>query len=190
MEQVSGKLFQRSISKVLPNKLTADILEVIFLLLIGMLAITIHSKLRIPMGIPGKHGIIFMFLMITGKMASRFSFAASISSLGASALLYFNVLGFTDPFLPAIYLFIGFSLDLMFLVHGKGEKSAVLIAFFCGLSYMFIPLMRLFINTITHIPYLSLLGNMFATFMMHIVFGFIGGLLGVKLVQAANKKIS
>ena len=190
MEQVSGKLFQKSISKVFQNKLVADILEVIFLLLIGMLAITIHSKLRIPLGIPGKHGLIFMFLLITGKMASRFSFAASISSIGAASLLYLNVLGFTDPFLPAIYLFIGFSLDLMFVVHGKREKSPYLIAFFCGLSYMFIPLLRLFLNTIVHIPYLSLMGNILGTFMMHIVFGFIGGLLGVKLIQASNKKIS
>jgi len=142
------------------------------------------------MGIPGKHGIIFMFLLITGKMASRFSFAASISSLGASALLYFNILGFSDPFLPAIYLFIGFSLDLMFLIYGKSEKSDYLIAVFCGLSYMFIPLIRLFLNTITHFPYLSLLGNIFATLFMHVVFGFIGGLLGVKLIRAANKKVS
>ena len=189
MEQVSGKLFQRNILKILTNKLITEILEVIFLLLIGMLAITIHSKLRIPMGIPGKHGILFMFLMIAGKMASRFPFAASISSIGASSLLYFNVLGFTDPFLPVIYLFVGFSLDLMFLAYGRREKSAILIAFFCGLSYMFIPLIRIFISTIIHIPYLSLLGNIFFTLVMHIIFGFIGGLLGVKLIQTANKKI-
>lgn len=190
MTQINTRLFQRSILRVLPNNLLADILEIIFLLLISMLAVTLHAKLRIPMGIPGKHGLLFMFLMITGKMASRFSFAATISSAGAAALLFFNLLGFSDPFMPAIYLVIGFTLDLLFAVYGKRRTPALLIAFFCGVSYLMIPLLRSLLSAYVHIPYHSLMSNAFMTFLLHFIFGAAGGLAGAALMNSAVKKFS
>lgn len=123
-------------------------------------------------------------------MASRFSFAATISSAGAAALLYLHLLGFTDPFIPAIYLFIGFILDLLFLVYGKRHTPALIIAIFCGVSYLMIPLFRSLLGAGFHIPYHSLMYNAFMTFLLHFIFGAAGGLAGAALMNSVVKKLS
>ncbi len=51
---MSTTVLQKSISKVFPNKSFALAIEILFLLLMGALAITLHAKLRIPMHLPGR----------------------------------------------------------------------------------------------------------------------------------------
>jgi len=59
------------------------LIEVLFLIGFGLLAIILHAKLRSPLRLPGHHGLEFMALMIIGRNISRFSYASSISSIGA-----------------------------------------------------------------------------------------------------------
>ena len=188
MNNFSGNVLQRSISRVFPNKLVADITEVLLLMLIGMLAITLHAKLRIPMHLPGKQGIMFMLFIVSARAMSQYGFATSMTCFGASILLFFNAMGFHDPFMPLVYILLGIVMDVLFGLINKFKPSIILIALAGGLSWMFIPIFRLILGSIFGFPYLSLLGGAAYPLFTHFVFGFVGSLIGAGIISISTKK--
>jgi len=185
---MNTSLLQKSISKVFPNRTVSLAVEVIFLLFLGMAAIAIHSKLRIPMHLPGKQGILFVALIVTGRGLSRLPFAASISCLGSAMLLVTPMLGFHEPFMAVNYILLGGLMDLLYrIASGYSEKPWVL-ALASGFAWMFIPLFRLFTTLFVAAPM-----NMFSSgyaypFLTHLLFGFTGGLIGAGVVFLLNSK--
>lgn len=188
MQTANGKLLQKNISRVFPNNTIAIAFEMLLLLLIGMLAVTIHAKLRIPMQLPGKHGIIFMALMFTSRSISRFPFAASLACMGASFLLYLNILGFKDPFMPGIYLLIGVLLDSAFYLAEKKYLNIIFLAIMGGICWMFIPLIREIFFVLTGFPYFSLMKGLVWPVSTHFIFGFLGILIGAGIIKLLQKK--
>lgn len=187
MRHTNGGLLQKSLSRQFQNSAILNVLDAVFLLLIGMLAITLHAKLRIPLHLPGRNGLVFMSVIVAGRYFSKFNFAGSISCMGASALLLFNVLGFDDPFMPVEYILIGASLDILFLAVGKWYSNPFVIGIICGLTYTIIPLTRFIVSITTGFPYLSLLFSFVYLIATHLLFGFLGGLLGASLTKVISK---
>lgn len=187
MSTINGKLLPRSISKVLPNKLAGDIAEYILVFLIGALAITLHARLRIPTQMPGKYGMIFMALIMTAHLSSKFQFSATIASLGAVALLMTNALGFKDPFMPVIYIFIGLILDLLFIGFKKFDDKAWFVVLAGGLAWMVIPISRMIIFLTTGYMHGIPKFAPVVPFISHIAFGCIGALLAYSALKVAGK---
>jgi hypothetical protein len=190
MTNFSGNVLQKSISKVFPSKIAAEIAEIILLIMIGMLAVTLHAKLRIPMHLPGKQGVLFMIFIVMARSMSKFSFAGSITCLGASALLLFNILGFDDPFMPVVYLLLGFSIDLFFGLFSRLKPAFIFIGLAAALSWSVIPLSRIVISVLTGFPYKSLLSGFAYPVITHFIFGLAGGIFGAGLVLALKKMSS
>jgi hypothetical protein len=188
MNTISGSVLQRNISKVFPNKLIADIVEILLLMLIGMLAITLHAKLRIPMHLPGKQGFLFMLFIVLARSTSKFGFATSLTCFGASILLFLNVFGFNDPFMPLVYILLGVVMDIMFGILNKFKPHILFIGIAGGISWLSIPLFRLLFGAISGFPYLSLAGGIAFPLITHFIFGLSGGLLGATLISVLNKK--
>lgn len=147
----------------------------------------LHAKLRIPMHLPGKSGLFFMIILITARASSRFGFGSSIACLGASSILLLTNLGFHDPFMPVTYILLGIVMDILFGISNIIKPNVFLIALASGLSWMFIPVIRTVITSITGFPYESLLTGISYSLFTHLVFGFIGGLIGASLVYWAGK---
>lgn len=187
MKHINGGLLQKSLSRQFQNSAILNILDAVFLLLIGMLAITLHAKLRIPLHLPGRNGLVFMSVIILGRYFSKFNFAGSLSCIGAAGLLLFNVLGFSDPFMPVEYLLIGATIDLLFWASGRWYTNPLVIGLICGLSYMIIPLTRIFVTFSTGFPYQSLFASLLYPVATHLLFGFLGGLLGASLTKVISK---
>lgn len=188
MKNADGRLLPRSISKVLPNNaVLAVALEIAFLLLLGMIAVALHAKLRIPMKLPGKYGLIFMMLMVSSRHISKFPFATSLSCLGASLLLYMNVLGFDDPFMPAIYITLGVMMDLLFAVTDRFDSKWWMVAVAGALAWMTIPLLRIIIGALTGFPYMSLLAGISFPLFTHFIFGLSGSILGILMVKGLSR---
>ncbi len=184
---MNGNVLQRNISKVFPNKATATVVEILFLFLMGVMAMLIHAKLRIPMHLPGKNGLLFMMIVVSATASSRFSFGASITCLGSATLLMFANLGFDDPFMPIVYILLGVFMDLLFGLAKTISTNVFVIALASGLSWMFIPLIRSGVSLLTGFPYQSLLGGIFYPLFTHFIFGILGGLIGAGLVFWASK---
>lgn len=180
---------QKISSKNLALELTKNIAEILLLIGIGMIGVLLHAKFRVPLKLPGHHGVIYMALLVSGRLLSKKPYASSLSSVGAALMLLFP-LGFKDPFMPLIYLLPGFIMDLGTMFGRKTSMNLWLLALICGLSYMTIPLSRLIISTLTGFPYGSLLtGFLWPTF-THLLFGMIGGVAGTSLIRAVRRKKS
>lgn len=179
---------QKTLLKVFPNKYLITAIEVLFLLMVGALAITIHSKLKIPIHLSGKHGMLFMFLVILGSSFTSIKYSVTICTLGASALLFSNTLGFTDPLRSALYILIGFAFDFLINVSLRLKTKLLYIAFVSGISYMLIPIVRMIFSLSSGFVYPSLLTGMLFPVFTHFVFAFTGGLLAVIAIRALNKK--
>ena len=189
MENANGRLLPRSISKVLPNNAALAVaLEILLLLLIGMLAVALHAKLRIPMKLPGKHGLVFMMLMVSSRHISRFPFATSLSCLGASLLLYTNTLGFHDPFMPIVYITLGVILDVLFGISSRLDSKFWIVALAGGIGWMMIPVLRILITMVSGFPYSSMLTGFAYPLATHFFFGLTGSLIGILIIKAVSKK--
>lgn len=184
---MDGRLYPRSISRAFPTKILLDAAEILLLAGIGAAGVLLHAYLRIPMKLPGHHGVIFMALLLSGRLISKKNFASSYSSIGAAALLLFP-LGFKDPFIPVIYLFPGFVIDIFFNSIKAIRPKVFLLAIVCGLAYMTIPVTRIFITLTTGFPYGAFITGFFYPLVMHFVFGFAGGLIPAGISFFTRKK--
>jgi hypothetical protein len=173
---MDGKLYPKTILKVYPISISYQITEFILLAGIGALGVLIHAYLRIPMKLPGHHGVIYMALLMSGRLISKKSYASSLSSIGAAAMLLVP-LGFKDPFIPIIYLFPGYIVDILFYQFKKLQPKIIFPAIICGLAYMIIPLIRIVIAMITGFHYGSLMGGFLYPVFTHFIFGFTGGFI-------------
>lgn len=182
-------LLQKSISKVFPNNTVATLFEVLFLLGIGMLAIVLHSKLRLPMHLPGKQGLLFVALIVAGKGMSRFPYAATISGIGAATMLLMPGLGFHDPFMAVIYLFLGFIMDLATGLASRFTSRQWILGIVCGACWVFIPLFRLTLSLFVAMPAGAFRSGYIYPFATHLLFGIAGGLIAAGLLTVISKKI-
>jgi hypothetical protein len=179
---------QKTISKVFPNSTVAATVEIIFLLGLGMIAIVLHARLRMPMHLPGKQGLLFMALIVTGKGLSKYPFAASLSGIGAATLLLVPGLGFHDPFMALNYLFLGCVMDVVTgFVAGFTSREWIL-AIVCGACWVFIPLFRLFMSLIVEMPMGAFRSGYIYPFATHLLFGIAGGAVAAGLLTLAGKK--
>jgi hypothetical protein len=174
---------QKSLSRVFPNKAAATAAEVLFLLLLGMIAIALHSKLRMPMHLPGKQGVLFVALVVAGRGLSRLPFAASITCTGSALLLLTSWLGFHDPFISVTYILLGGVMDLIYGISSKYSERPWVLAIASGVAWMFIPLFRLFLSIFVAIPMNSFSSGIAYPLLTHLLFGFTGGLVGAGLLS-------
>jgi hypothetical protein len=178
----------KSTTKVQNHSNALTIAEFILLFLLGSLAIVLHARLRIPLHLPGRHGIEFMLLLLAGRSISTFRFATSLSSLGVASMLMIPVLGFKDPFMLGIFVLPGIIIDLFYNSLPKIKDNIWILALVSGIAYAIIPITRILISVSTGYIYESFLGGFMYPFIMHFIFGFIGGLAGSSLVKAVKRK--
>jgi hypothetical protein len=185
---MNGKSQVKTISKVLQTNTLSKSLEIILLFGLGMLAIFLHARLRIPLKLPGHHGIEFMALIIAGRSMSKMPVASSISALGVASLVFIPGLGFKDPFMALVFAIPCIAVDLYFNAFKNKNSKIIILAIIAGLSYMMIPLLRFIIELFTGIVYGSLLAGLAYPLFTHIAFGFVGGFLGAGIIKGVKNK--
>ncbi|MEI7662436.1 MAG: hypothetical protein WCK34_09570 [Bacteroidota bacterium] len=185
---MNTNLLQRTISRAFPGELAAKAAEVIFLLAVGMVAVVLHSRLRLPMHLPGKQGLLFVALVVTSKGMSRWPFAASISCMGAAAMLLMPGLGFRDPFMAVNYIMLGGLMDLVCSFLSKHTANRWIIAGSTGLCWVLIPCFRLVMSNFVTMPMGAFSGGMAFPFMTYLVFGLAGGLISAGLLGLMHNR--
>ncbi len=185
---MNGNLSQKTISKVYQTNALSIVLEIILLFVLGVSAIVLRSYLRIPLGIPGRHGLEFMALLMIGRRISRLPFASVIAMLGATSFMFVPFVGVKDPFLPVIYLAMGVVIDILYFTFNKPANRLFIFTLVGGLAYMVIPVSRIFIYLFAGIMDKSFLKSGFVIpVLSHFFFGAAGTLLGVGLIYSIKK---
>jgi len=164
-----------------------SVAEFVVLFLLGALAIFLHAKLRIPLKLPGHHGVEFMMLLLIGRNITSFRFAGSISSLGVLAMIFLPFMGFKDPFATLLFIIPGISMDLFYNFAPRTKSKFWFLAIIAGISYSLIPIGRFVITLLTGFPYESLISGVAYPFATHFIFGFIGGMAGTGIATLFRK---
>ncbi|HEX7410752.1 MAG TPA: hypothetical protein VF298_01280 [Bacteroidales bacterium] len=191
MKNQTTQVLQKSLSKAFPGNRAELLAEAFILLLTGMLAMVLHAKLRIPMHLPGKQGLLFMFIVISSSLLSRVRFSTLLVTTGAASLLLTGFGGFDDPLMPVYYLSVGFVMDLFLISSPRFLQKAWLIGLAGGLSFSLIPVSRALISIFTGLPYPSLFTGILYPWITHFLFGFVGSFLAamaVKTLAESEKK--
>ncbi len=185
---MNTNLLQRTISKAFPGDLASRTAEVIFMLAIGMAAVVLHSRLRFPMHLPGKQGLLFVALVVTSRGMSRWPFGASITCLGSAVMLLAPGLGFHDPFMAVNYILLGGAMDLVFTSVARLTSRAWIIAGATGLCWVLIPVFRLGMSVFFTMPMGAFSSGIAFPFATHLVFGLAGGLIAAGVISLLKKR--
>lgn len=177
---MNSKSYQESISKTFRVKLALKIAEILLLILIGVVGVLLHAKFRIPLKLPGHWGLVYMALLLSGRMFSNIKFAGSLSSIGASLMLLFP-LGFKDPLMPLLFLIPGFLIDIYHnaFIKIKIKINFILLGIVCGLAYATIPALRIVFSLTTGWFYGSFVNGYIYPLVLHFVFGALGGMVAM-----------
>lgn len=186
---MNGNVQQKSLLKeYLTNKTVAKTLEVIMLFLAGALAIVLHARLRIPMNIPGHHGMEFMAIILAARLSSKMRWASSISAIGIGIFILFPILGFNDPMMGFNYMLPCFFMDFAWQNTPFKKYANILLAIAAGFAYMLIPISRIITTFTTGYPYASFIKHGYMTpVFTFLIFGFLGGLLGTGVYKLGKK---
>ena len=177
------------LSKAFPIEGKQLLTELIILSLLGALAVILRAKLRIPLNMPGHHGLEVMAILIGGRMFSKIPVASSVSGIAGALCIFFPFLGYKDPFLPLIYVFMGISIDLMYYFAKKLGTNFLVFAIIGGLVYTLIPAIRLFLHSVGAYQYMLFIKKGFIIpFISHFAFGFAGGLAAASLLIFSKRK--
>jgi hypothetical protein len=181
----------------LPRSVGRALGEVALLLGSGLLVVALHQAMRIPLGLPGHHGLEWMAILVIVRCSSSMPAAGSISMVGAAA---FSIAPFwgplDDPFIWLVYLVPGIALDLLWRALPKSSKrvwlTALLLIPAAALAHVTKPLVRLVISLIARWPCGSFRYGVLYPVMTHALFGLAGGALGVALFfgwKAGRKRL-
>lgn len=185
---MNGSVSQKTISKAYQTNTLSLVLEILFLFVLGISAIVLRSYLRIPLGIPGRHGLEFMALLMIGRRMSKLPFASIITMLGATTFMFVPFIGIKDPFLPVIYLLMGVVLDVLYFAFRNPANRLAILSLIGGLAYMVIPISRLGVYLFTGVLERSFIKSGFIIpILSHFAFGVAGALLGAGLINSIKK---
>ncbi len=187
MKTTIGKWQVRNITRVFPAKLES-VLEFVLLFAVGAFAITLHAKLRIPIKVPGHHGLELMALLIAARSLSKKPLATTISGLGIAAFCILPFLGFRDPFMPIVFFIPTIIIDGGLRLFPMFAKKVWFLTILAAVAHATIPITRTIISFATGFQYGSLQAGIAYPLFTYISFGVLGGLLGAGLVYSFRKK--
>lgn len=184
---MAGEFFPKNKSRRLPNSRALVWAEVLLLAASGAAVVALHEFLRLPLGLPGRHGIEWMALLLLGRSASRLSGAASLASAGAAFTSLLPFWRGDDPFVWLAYLVPGLVLDAAYRLWPRFVSKAWFIVLLGALAHASKPILRLMINLITGFPFGSFRYGVVYPIWTHLLFGLIGGLMAVAIMWGIKR---
>lgn len=188
MKNQPTQALQKSLSRVFPDNRTQLLAEVLFLMISGIIGIVLHAKLKVPMHLPGKQGLLFMFIIIGMSQLSRFRFSTLLATSGSALLLLTGFGSFDDPFMPLHFLLLGLIMDLLMSPESLKTRTSWYIGIAGGLAYSVIPFDRAIITLVTGMPFHSLMNGIVFPVFTHFLFGFLGSFLAAIAVKTVSEK--
>ena len=186
MKNIATSSQTRTISKAFPTSLAIAI-QVLLLLMTGFLATWLHFRFRIPLNMPGRHGLEFMVLVMGARALSNLKVPSTITVTGSILATMIPGLGYGDPLLPFTYLLMGVTIDFAWYKWRTIWVLLPLAALLGGFVYSLIPILRMFISPFFGVIHNSLKAGLLFPWFTHFAFGFIGSLAGVGVALGIKK---
>jgi len=157
------------------------------LLLAGVLAGYLHQVFRLPLKMPGRHGLEFMAIMIFARCAAGTRYAgASVGAGSAGATLWLSHGLAIEPF---IFILQGLALDFVYPKARAMASWVWSLALAAALAHTIKPLIDWVLMLTTGVESDSLISGLAYPVATHLLFGFIGGLCGALAWKATQKNL-
>ncbi|MHC1702414.1 MAG: hypothetical protein AB9846_00775 [Tenuifilaceae bacterium] len=186
MKNIATNSQQKSISRAFPISFSVTA-QILLLIMVGFIATWLHLRFRIPLQMPGRHGLEFMMLIMGARALSTLRLSSTITVTGSILATLIPGLGYGDPLQPYIYLFMGATIDFSWYKWKNIWVWIPLAAILGGFVYSFIPIFRMFLSPLMGKVHLSLSNGLLYPWFTHFMFGFIGSLAGVGLISGLKK---
>ncbi|GGI20860.1 hypothetical protein [Oxalicibacterium faecigallinarum] len=165
-------------------------LEVILLLAVGVLAAVLHQSLRIPLRMPGYHGMEWFALLILARLLSNRSSAGMVVGLGAAtkAFVYAGSIGLDGKSAQMLtYLLQGCIVDVLLFRSRSPLPWFVWLPAVGAITHMIAPLTRNVFSGISAgtIEFGSLIHGIGYPLATHALFGAIGASAGLLIYLGA-----
>ncbi|HEX5109833.1 MAG TPA: hypothetical protein VFV95_15380 [Vicinamibacterales bacterium] len=153
------------------------------LLALGALAVAWHVFVRgrLRLG-PGHQGLVWMALVMIGRMNSRLPWAAVTTAAGAAGATMLPMWRLGDPFLWVSYMAAGAIVDLGFGSFLRSSRVLWAIALLGGVAHAVKPLIRSVIQ-LGGWHYESLVSGVPYPASTHFLFGAAGALIGASVIK-------
>lgn len=176
-----------SLLKIFPNKTLALTVEMLLLFSAGILAAVLHQKLKVPMHLPGKQGILFLLIIISAARASRIPMGATIAASGSAMFFYLFAFDSADILKPVLYISAAMLIDGAIHLHRNQRIGSIPFILLAGAAWTIIPLVRTVITLSTGIPYKSFMSGFAYPFLTHLMFGLLAAALAVFTLRLFKK---
>ncbi|HEY7530121.1 MAG TPA: hypothetical protein VIC56_05545, partial [Gemmatimonadota bacterium] len=163
-------------------------LHLLWLVALGCLEVWLHETVRVPLNLPGRHGLEAMALLALARCSSRLGGAATVSAASAAA---FSLLpGWrAEPLDPLFYFLPGPVFDAGWKAAPRVAGWPLAIALLAAFAHATKPVARAVVQQVSPLVYDSLAGGVLLPLATHLAFGFAGGLLGAATWRALRAAI-
>jgi hypothetical protein len=182
MTTVNGELSAKTSSSSFPTSTHLTRQEALLLLGLGAVIVAMVKVFDFSLGLPGHTGVQWLALLLVGRTTSHYRWAASVSGVGSAVVSLLPFWGFGDPLKWLSFLLVAVALDVMFNLFARWQHAIVFLAVIGGLAHAVKPLSRVIISSFTGLQYTSLLTGFLYPTATHLLFGFIGALVGAGMV--------
>jgi hypothetical protein len=167
----------------------AEWLRIAVLLIAGMAATALHSKLPAPLKLPGHHGLEWMAILLFARCASPYRWAAIIVAIGAASASAVPIWGFKEPgySYALVYLVQGVALDALYMAGMRVRHWVLALALFGAAAYATKPFVHWLLLQSVGGRYGSVSRGLWYPVASHLMFGFTGAFTGALLWKAAQR---
>ncbi len=172
----------------LPRNLSisvSDIKYLVWLMGIGLTIVALNQYVKIPVGIPG-HRVEWVALIVIARLSSPYPWSATIS--GATAASTMAAMHLANPVESFIFLAFGMAFDLLYGLFRR-PKNVIVIGIIAALAFLSKPIIMIAADIFTGLPYRPLILNAWWPIATYTVFGFIGGLIGVAIMDIDKRLV-
>ncbi len=175
------------LSSLFPNRTSQIVVEILFLLAAGVFAAIAHHMIKFPIGLPGKQGLIFIFVLVSALQFSSIPLASTIMSVGSALFFFWSADFHIDPMKPFLLLFVGVLIDLSNSVIQRYKLSIWFLPCFVAIAWATIPAIRFILVMFNPIPFNSLKAGIWFPLFTHFAFALVGGIAAIGLIKILKK---
>ncbi|WP_217424603.1 hypothetical protein [Nitrogeniibacter mangrovi] len=162
----------------------------VVLLCLGVLAVIAHATFRIPLNLPGHHGLEWMALLVIARQGASYRWAAGVVAIGAAVTAMVPAIGFHNPLTPLYYLVPALALDLMWRVAPvRWHTSVPALAGMAALAFATKPLVQA-VGLMAGVTQAHGGQALIYVIAMHMVFALVGGAVAAALWQSSARRRS
>lgn len=183
---MDGESSEKNISRnsKVKNANRNSAIEIVALLGFGVFAALMKAYVKTPLNLPGHEWIIWMALLVVGRVLSPFKLAGSTMGVGASAVSLVPALGLAVPFFFFYFIIPAMVIDLAFVFLNLGERHWIFLIILSGLALALKAFVQWGAYLAAGMKYGAVLKHGFLyPIELHFAFGIAGGVIGVAIIQ-------